>query len=110
MPIAHCLVKTKVSDREAQNMAHVWASEVGVAVKDVCLTFTPIIAQGGQTYKAPINLYLPALWSTADRVHIQQSLAQILAIHLHLSPREIFLITCIVATGHVVENGEIVHW
>ena len=111
MPIANCFIKdTPVDQLELQDLAEKWASEVNVDVKDICLTFSPHCVQGGQQYKVLVNLYLPSLWSDDQVKNIQKSLLGLLMDFLEVTASEVFIMTSIIGSGHVVENGEIVEW
>lgn len=111
MPIANCFIKeTQVSQKEIQSLAKEWAKQVNVDVKDICLTFIPNCVQGGQQYNILINLYLPSLWPDEKVKDIQKCLLTILSNHFRLEPSKIFIITSIIKSGHVVDNGDIVEW
>ena len=111
MPIANCFIKDKkVTQQELQQLAKKWASVVEVDVKDICLTFIPDCIQAGQQYKVLINLYLPSLWSENQVNHIQKSLLRILCEFLKVEASEVFIMTSIILSGHVIENGEVVKW
>ena|SRR5690554_971742 len=111
MPIANCFIKDKkVTQQEFQQLAEKWASEVKVDVKDICLTFIPNGIQAGQQYNALVNLYLPSLWNDDQIKHIQKSLLRILCEFLKVESSEVFIMTFIIQSGHVVENGEIMEW
>jgi hypothetical protein len=111
MPIVNCFIKDKkVSQRELQEFAEKWASELNVEVKDICLTFISNCVQGGQQYEGLVNLYLPSLWTETDINRIQNSLLTNLCELLKTEASKIFIITSIIQSGHVVENGEIVNW
>ena len=111
MPIANCFIKDKqVSQQDLQALAKKWAEQINVDEKDVCLTFIPNCIQGGQQYKVLINLYLPSLWSEENINNIQKCLLSILSNHFQTDHSNIFIMTSIIESGHVVENGEIVEW
>jgi len=111
MPIANCFVKEKqIAQEDIQDLAEKWASEVNIDVKDICVTFIPDCIQVGQQYKALVHLYLPSLWSEDQVHHIQKSLLRILCEFLKVEASEVFIMTSIILSGHVVENGEVVKW
>lgn len=111
MPIANCYIKdTQVINNEFQDLATLWAEKINVDVKDICLTFIPNCIQAGQQYEILVNLYLPSLWKKDAIKNIQKSLLMILAGHFHISPKHIFIMTSIIQSGNVVENGEVVEW
>ena len=111
MPIANCFIKDKkVSQQELQQLAEKWASDAEVDVKDICLTFIPNCIQAGQQYIALANLYLPSLWNDEQIHHIQKSLLRIICEFLRVESSEVFIMTSMIQSGHVVESGEIVKW
>lgn len=111
MPIATCFLRRKPAETiDLQGMADKWAREIGVAIEDVCLTFVPYHGQGGQQYEALVNLYLPSLWSADQVGKIQLGLLEVLTDHFGFQSKDVFIITSIVQSGHVVENGKIVKW
>jgi hypothetical protein len=111
MPIANCFTKNKQSSQqEIQEVAEKWAEQIKVDVKDICLTFIPKCNQGGQQYEVLVNLYLPSLWDQDNIKLIQKSLVNILSDFHNTEASEIFIMTSIIQSGHVVENGEIVEW
>ncbi|SHF82147.1 hypothetical protein SAMN05443144_113152 [Fodinibius roseus] len=111
MPIANCFIKDKhVSQQELQELTERWAEQVNVDIKDICLTFIPNCMQGGQQYDVLVNLYLPSLWDQDNIKQIQKSLLNILKGFFGTEASEIFIMTSIIRSGHVVEDGEIVEW
>ncbi len=111
MPIANCFIKEKqISLKELRKLSESWASEIQVDVDDVCLTFIPDCIQAGQQYKVLVNLYLPSLWSEDQVNHIQKSLLGILCGFFKVDSSQVFIMTSIIQSGHVVESGEIVKW
>lgn len=111
MPIANCFIKDQqVSQNELQKLAAEWADQINVDVKDICLTFITNNVQAGQQYEILVNLYLPSLWSKESTKTIQKSLLTILSKYFQLEPSEIFVMTLIIQSGHVIENGAIVEW
>ena len=111
MPVANCFIKERnVSQEEMQKLTTKWSDDIGVNLQDVCLTFVPNCMQAGQRYEIMVNLYLPSLWTKEDIKRIPKSLHQNLCDHFEVSASEVFIITSIVQSGHVVENGQIVEW
>ncbi len=111
MPIANCFIKDKsVAHLPLKKMASEWAVQVGVEEHDICLTFIPNCVQAGQQYQVLANLYLPTLWPPQKVSDIQKSLLAVLCKHVNVSPVDVFIITSMVESGHVVEGGEIVNW
>jgi hypothetical protein len=57
-----------------------------------------------------INLFLPTVWDKSSIERIQINLDQVLKKHLKLKNEDVFIITNIVQSGNVVENGQVVNW
>lgn len=111
MPIANCFIKNKqIKPEDLQELIIKWSEEIQVDVKDICFTVVTDFLQAGQQYEILVNLYLPSLWSENDVTTIQKGLMRVLTTFFKLKPSEIFILTSIIQSGHVVENGEIVEW
>ncbi len=111
MPIAHCFCKDiSVSKNSWAEIALQWAADIGVDLSDVTLNAIPLAAQCGKNYTLMVNLYLPSLWPEADVARIQESLVKILSAKLQLNEADIFVLTSIIQSGHVCENGATLRW
>lgn len=111
MPIANCYTnKITVSEKQLEALTNEWAQILRIDLKDICLTFIDTSYQAGQHYKIMVNLFLPSLWSKAGVKNIQLTLLRQLINHLNLHENDIFIITSIIESCHVVENGEVVEW
>lgn len=111
MPIANCFIKRKdIPETLLDTMVREWGMRIGVAEKDICLNFISGFVQAGRSYEVMVNLFLPNLWAEQDIRNIQQSLLDILSGSLHLKKEDIFIMTSVIASGHVVENGQIITW
>lgn len=111
MPIAHCLVNDIdiVPDQWERIVAEL-AAKAKLSVSDITLSIVTGIKQFGNPYKVMVNLYLPTLWNSVDIELIQKSLINALVSNLELPPEEIFIMTTLIDSGNVVENGKIVWW
>lgn len=111
MPIAICNIKNKAIDREIlEPLVSKWADKIGVNISDVSITFVPNCIQFGQQYDILCNLYLPSLWEKENVKLIQNELLVALVDAFKIQPEDIFIITNIVQSGNVMENGQIVEW
>ncbi len=109
MPIAHCYTKLKL-DNDKKNLVRDWAEESSVDGNYMTINFITIAQQLGSAYSIMVNLYLPNLWSEDQVKIIQSSLAVVLAKHFGIHINEIHVITQLVESGHVFENGEQQSW
>ena len=66
--------------------------------------------QFGNPYDIMANLYLPSLWSKQDVALLQTGLAKALASYFEAPLNSVFVMTSILDSGQVVENGEQVVW
>ncbi|MBC9796109.1 hypothetical protein [Sinomicrobium weinanense] len=111
MPILHCFVKQKdVPELLLDSIVKEWGMRIGVADNDICINMVSGFVQAGKSYAILANLYLPALWSDQDVRNIQQSLLEVLSGNFHVREEDIFIMTSIIQSGHVVENGQIITW
>lgn len=109
MPIAHCLVDKNCVLPQV-DIISLWAEESGVASEHLTLTFNEMNAQYGNHYSIMANLYLPSLWSAEKVDKIQLGLSQSLIRSFELSAEQVFVMTQVIKSGHVIENGNIQYW
>lgn len=112
MPIANCLV-TKKSYHEAKSsetLIELWATESGKSSEHMTVNIIENSEQQGNAYDIMANLYLPSLWSKRDVDLLQIGLAKTLAEYFNVGVNRVHVITHIVVSGMVVENGELVEW
>lgn len=111
MPIAICNIKNKaISNKILEPLVSKWADKIGVNIRDISITFVPNCIQFGQQYDILCNLYLPSLWEKENVNLIQNELLVVLVDAFKIQTENIFIITNIVQSGNVVENGKIVEW
>ncbi len=109
MPIANCVIL----ELEAINLDGIieqWASYAGISASEMTLNFVEGGYQKGKHYKVMATLYLPSIWSQPQLDAIQTGLSKALSISFSCRERDIHIITMIIESGHVVENGEIQRW
>jgi hypothetical protein len=111
MPIANCLVKDiEIIPEEWEKMVTDLAAKAKLQVTEITLNVITGGWQFGNPYKVMITLYLPTLWNSVDIELIQKSLLSALTSNLNLPPEDIFIMTSLVESGNVVENGKMVWW
>ena len=66
--------------------------------------------QTGKEYAVMANLQLPSMWSSSDISSLQIGLANALAKSFGVSINQIHIVTSIVGSGMVVEDGEELTW
>jgi hypothetical protein len=110
MPIANCIVNNfGLPLIDYQLVVNEWADEIPTKRENITLSFIAG-SQYGNKYKMLVNLYLPSVWKSGEVERIQLTLLNTLIKHLNLNKEEIFVLTSIIHSGHVVENGEIQNW
>lgn len=109
MPIANCIVKRglKIEDR---NIIEVWAHASQVSPQDMTINFIHASEQFGKQYSVMATLYLPSAWTEEKRIVLQMGLASALSEGLGQPSELVNVVTLIVASGHVVDNGELQSW
>lgn len=109
MPIANCIVSVdKIGDVDL--LVARWAQESGESTAPMTVNIIRAAAQGGQRYAVMATLYLPSCWSPASVSALQLGLARALAAHFAVAASAVQVISHILPSGRVVENGEEVRW
>lgn len=111
MPIANCFCKKKnLSKEKLEEMVLEWSRIIGVNKKEVCINIINEYTQVGQKYSVFINLYLPTIWSKTNIKKIQLGLLKVISKYYNIEESEVFIVTSVVQSEHVIENGKIVKW
>ena len=111
MPIANCFLRDGVTTgTEIQRLTRLWAEESGISDEHMTINVIAGTLQNGAGYRVMAFLYLPSLWSSEDVRRLQVGLATALAKGFEVDAVEVQVITLIVESGHVVENGETQEW
>lgn len=111
MPIAHCLVNDiDIVPEEWDKIISDLAVKAKLQVGEITLNVISGVKQFGNPYKVMVTLYLPTVWNSVDIELIQKSLLYALTVNLKLPPEDIFIMTSLIDSGNVVENGKIVWW
>ena len=111
MPIANCYIKKEISgDADFQQLVAEWAKILQLSENDITLNLITDYKQFGQPYLVMVNLFLPSLWSETDIEKIQHTLSDLLQKHLKIDPGQIFIVTSIIESGHVLSEGKVERW
>lgn len=112
MPIANCLVHKgcyqKVSSTES--LIELWAAESGMSSEHMTVNITQYAEQRGNAYNIMAVLYMPSIWCKQDVNLCQTGLAYALTRYFNVNINTVHVMTHILESGMVVENGEIVEW
>ena len=66
--------------------------------------------QFGSEYAVMANLQLPSVWSSEQVYAIQLGLAQALTCYFSVAVNDVHVVTNVIDSGMVVENGEQAVW
>ncbi len=111
MPIANCYIHKEISgNADFQQVVAEWAENLQISETDISLNVITDFKQFGQQYSVMVNLFLPSLWSEEDIEKIQLSLSELLQKHLKIDSDQIFLMTTIIESGHVLSEGKVERW
>jgi hypothetical protein len=109
MPIANCFLARKLEESDAHAIVATWAQRSGIDAAEMTVNVVNA-KQGGKAYAVMAWLYLPSMWSEDDVVALGEGLAAALAEVLNIGVSEVQVLTTIVSSGLVVENGETLRW
>lgn len=109
MPIANCIISSECQ-QSSNDLVKMWAAESGQSAEHMTVNIIISKEQIGKKYGVVATLFLPSVWSDSDISSLQTSLAKVLANHFSLPLRQVLVISNIVNSGMVVENGQIVCW
>jgi hypothetical protein len=111
VPIATCFIRADLLDRPAvDEIVSLWSEEAGVGAGEMTVNVIAQTGQSGKRYAVMAQLHLPSLWSADDVVRLELGLARALSRGFGVDPADVQVMTSIVASGHVVEAGEVQEW
>jgi hypothetical protein len=109
MPIANCLVPSVPDDLDTSEVVAAWSNRSGIDSDEMTVNLLEA-HQAGKPYAVMAWLYLPSIWPDDAVAALSQGLAAALADAFVVEPSSVQVVTSIVASGLVVEDGETVHW
>ncbi|MGY3686846.1 hypothetical protein ACXAAV_09270 [Vibrio coralliilyticus] len=111
MPIAHCTILSDlVSKAETGEVIERWGSLSEQPTTDMTINFVRAERQEGKSYEIIANLFLPSVWSEKSVSALQLGLAKALSESFFVEPKNVLVMTTILSSGFVVENGREVTW
>lgn len=112
MPIANCIITSDYSKciNSSNDLITLWASESDMSPDNMTINIIKSDEQHGKKYTVMADLLLPSVWSGEDVSKLQIGLAKALALYFNVSKQQVFVVTNIVNSGMVVEEGEEVIW
>ena len=109
MPIATCIVNER-SCTSATEIIEQWSEKSGINSEHMTINIVNSAAQFGKQYKIMATLQLPSIWSSEKVSALQLGLANALSACFKLSIDQVHVVTTIIDSGLVVENGEEISW
>ena len=111
IPIAHCTISSDlVSKAETDEVIERWGSLSEQPTTDMTINFILAEQQEGRPYQIIANLFLPSVWSEKSVSALQLGLAKALSESFSVEPKNVLVMTTILSSGFVVENGREVTW
>lgn len=109
MPIAHVILRQDCPEGRGDVIA-LWSQASEQAEEHMTINFLRSEQQCGTGSKAMATLLLPSLWSLPNRVRLQEGLAKALAQYFQLSIDQVHVVSHVLESGCVVENGTTLTW
>ena len=112
MPIANCIMAPALAGGapSGKDLISRWAEKSGTTADHMTINLIYASAQYGAAYSVMADLQLPDLWPGRKCRKLQEGLAFALAETFGLELSEIHVVTHMVSSGHVVENGRTESW
>lgn len=112
MPIANCILTPKCinSSNPQDNLIDKWAKAANQSSEHMTINLLTSAEQLGNTYQIMANLQLPSLWSPTDVSALQTGLAKALSGHFSVPLSTVHIVTSIIESGQIVEDGKEVKW
>ncbi|NVJ61962.1 MAG: hypothetical protein HWE27_16340 [Gammaproteobacteria bacterium] len=109
MPIVYCYTTLDLPDA-SNELVEQWSSLSGISSEEMTVNFVELNEQVGKQYDVMAQLFLPDLWNEADINRLQIGLAEAISEVVKVSIKGVHVITQIVTSGTVVENGKVLTW
>ena len=111
MPVVNCLItEDALKLSQTDSIVQYWADLSNINPMDITINILPIYQQLGVGYPIFATMYLPSIWSSEAIKRIQLGLLKTLLVHSNRSKEEVFIVSILIDSGHVVENGIIQQW
>ena len=111
MPIANCFVRDDLpAEADIDALTAIWSDESGVDRQHMTINLIAGTRQAGAPYRVMAFLYLPTLWTSEQVRQLQVGLAKALSRGFAVPAIEVQVITALVESGHVVEDGKTQDW
>lgn len=109
MPIANCIVN-QANSNYTDDLVELWSDESGINSAHMTINILNSTEQFGQQYKIMATLQLLSIWSSEKVSDLQLGLAKALSTRFKLPIDQVHVVTTVIESSLVVENGEEVSW
>ncbi len=109
MPIAHCLV-SKFCQPSESSLVDLWTKHSGVSASEMTINISQVDHQQGKSYDIISSLYLPSCWEKASITKLQIGLSNALSEYYGLDQSNILILTSVIESGNLVEQGKEQQW
>jgi hypothetical protein len=109
VPIANCIVASVPDDLDTSAIVAAWSNRSGIDSDEMTINVLEA-HQAGKPYAVMAWLYLPSIWPDDAVAALSEGLAAALAGAFFVELSSVQVVTSIVPSGLVVEDGETVHW
>lgn len=110
MPILTCYTQHSVTPDQWSDLTEAWSEKIKVARKDICIHVVTDFLQISNQYVLKVELSLPSLWPDEAIQHIQHSFLNLVETKLCIEREDIFLMTHLIQSGHVIDRGKLEEW
>lgn len=112
MPIANCIVTAECigSSNQEWNLIDLWAEAASLSSEHMTINLLSNTQQLGNQYHVIANLQLPSIWSPPDISSLQTGLARALSSYFSVPLSTIHVITNVIESGLIIEDGREVKW
>jgi hypothetical protein len=109
VPIANCLVASVPDNLDTSEIVAAWSNRSGIDSDEMTINLLQA-HQAGKPYAVMAWLYLPSIWPDGAVAALTEGLAAALADAFVVELSSVQVVTSIVASGLVVEDGQTVRW
>lgn len=109
MPIANCVI-SDACEFSDQSIVDTWSHHAGVSPEHMTVNFIRPCKQAGNLYAVMASLMLPSMWDESSINALQTGLATALSEYFEISIGDVHIVTQIIDSGMVVENGDLSIW
>lgn len=112
MPIANCIVTDKYrnTNDKSLDLVTLWANESFKPAEHMTINIISCNEQYGNQYGVMANLQIPTIWSSNDISLLQLGLVKALSIYFKAPMNDIHVVTTLISSGMVIEDGEVITW